>query len=631
MVLILSITSFSLIESAFAQTSTNWNQVSYRIGDWATVTIEDPLKNLDSAIMDVFYININSDSDSQGMQLLMVETSSNSGVFRGTILFSSSTYSELGFHVEEGDQIYANYDGFSAQATIVSSFSLISPITVSTDKTSYRLNEVITVSGKVDQISEGIPLTLRIISPEGHIASSAELEVNSDKRFSTEIQSGGALWEKSGNYLVSVIYGSEKRKAEAIFSLSTSYDPGITGNSIKVQGTQSFLEYSIKGGDLVLARADFESHAIRFSIDTQLGGKLTIVFPREFIDAKDTGGADIDFVVLENENKNDYFERITTLDRTLTIPFTPKVITVEVIGTELADITTPSFPVSSPSYTDIIITPGSSVLGCEIENKCYIPYKKIIKPGETITWFNQDSAAHTVTSGNPEQGHNEKFDSGIIFEGKSFSHSFLETGIHEYYCLYHPWQTGIIEVEELAGGDDEVPPLLLVPENMVIASPDNGPVMLDYNVRAIDNIEGVVNPRCSPPSGTFFYPGKTTVSCSISDSAGNSVENSFVVTVTTSTVEIPSWIKDVAGFWCNNEIDDYSFVESVQYLIDNNVIIITVDLQESQPNEEIPTWIKGNACWWAEGLISDKDFASGLQYLIEHSIIQIGEKNRPID
>ena len=34
-------------------------------------------------------------------------------------------------------------------------------------------------------------------------------------------------------------------------------------------------------------------------------------------------------------------------------------------------------------------------------------------------------------------------------------------------------------------------------------------------------------------------------------------------------------------------------------------------------------WIKNNAAWWAEGQIDDKTFVQGLQYLIQKSILRV--------
>jgi len=86
--------------------------------------------------------------------------------------------------------------------------------------------------------------------------------------------------------------------------------------------------------------------------------------------------------------------------------------------------------------------------------------------------------------------------------------------------------------------------------------------------------------------------------------------------------EIPSWIKNNAGWWADGTIDDNSFVQGVQYLIKNNILIVssqtTNDIQE-----KIPSWIKNNAGWWADGTIDDKSFVRGIEYLVSNGIINI--------
>ena len=39
--------------------------------------------------------------------------------------------------------------------------------------------------------------------------------------------------------------------------------------------------------------------------------------------------------------------------------------------------------------------------------------------------------------------------------------------------------------------------------------------------------------------------------------------------------------------------------------------------------EDVPTWVKNNAGWWAEGEIDDKTFVSGIQYLVKIGIIKV--------
>lgn len=41
-----------------------------------------------------------------------------------------------------------------------------------------------------------------------------------------------------------------------------------------------------------------------------------------------------------------------------------------------------------------------------------------------------------------------------------------------------------------------------------------------------------------------------------------------------TTYKIPSWIKEMAGFWANEQISDSDFVQSLTYLIENEIISI---------------------------------------------------------
>jgi len=38
---------------------------------------------------------------------------------------------------------------------------------------------------------------------------------------------------------------------------------------------------------------------------------------------------------------------------------------------------------------------------------------------------------------------------------------------------------------------------------------------------------------------------------------------------------------------------------------------------------EIPSWVRNNAGWWADGLIEDIEFVSGIQYLISNGIMTV--------
>jgi len=165
---------------------------------------------------------------------------------------------------------------------------------------------------------------------------------------------------------------------------------------------------------------------------------------------------------------------------------------------------------------------------------------------------------------------------------------------------------------------------LITPISIKYLRPDSNGAIVTYEVLAIDNEDEIVKPSCSPSSGSLFSIGDTQVVCSAFDSSGNAApQKSFLVTVNAPSLLIPDWIKDVAAFWCDDKIDDASFIEGIQYLIENGIIIVQATASGSGSTQEIPSWVKNNACWWSQGLIADVDFASGLKYLIEIGVIKI--------
>ncbi|MCF7805940.1 MAG: cupredoxin domain-containing protein [Candidatus Marinimicrobia bacterium] len=83
-----------------------------------------------------------------------------------------------------------------------------------------------------------------------------------------------------------------------------------------------------------------------------------------------------------------------------------------------------------------------------MENTSYNPETLTVEIGTTVTWENNDSYAHTVTSGSPGNP-TDTFDSGNIEAGESYERTFNETGTFNSYCTLHPDNmTGTIEVQE---------------------------------------------------------------------------------------------------------------------------------------------------------------------------------------
>src|SRR5438034_3894416 len=82
-----------------------------------------------------------------------------------------------------------------------------------------------------------------------------------------------------------------------------------------------------------------------------------------------------------------------------------------------------------------------------------------------------------------------------------------------------------------ASSGDVTAPILSLPGNMVVTATSLLGAIVTFNVSATDNVDPSPRVRCTPPSGSIFRIGITTVTCTATDAAGNVRSGSFLVTV----------------------------------------------------------------------------------------------------
>jgi hypothetical protein len=79
---------------------------------------------------------------------------------------------------------------------------------------------------------------------------------------------------------------------------------------------------------------------------------------------------------------------------------------------------------------------------------------------------------------------------------------------------------------------DVTPPTFSGAASKVVSAPKHVKKMrVSFKVTAHDDVDGSVQVACVPPSGSRFKVGKTRVSCTATDSSGNTATTQFVVTV----------------------------------------------------------------------------------------------------
>ncbi len=63
-----------------------------------------------------------------------------------------------------------------------------------------------------------------------------------------------------------------------------------------------------------------------------------------------------------------------------------------------------------------------------------------ISAGQTVSWLNADSVAHTVTA------DDDSWDSEDLAPGQRFAKTFDAPGEYDYYCEIHPHMHGTVIV-----------------------------------------------------------------------------------------------------------------------------------------------------------------------------------------
>jgi len=117
-----------------------------------------------------------------------------------------------------------------------------------------------------------------------------------------------------------------------------------------------------------------------------------------------------------------------------------------------------SIPTSFADHitASVSIPAGTSVPGCEQTNECWDPAEVTVDVGGVVTWSNDDAAAHTVTSGSAANGPSGVFDSSLLIAGGIFEHTFDSIGTEDYFCLVHPWMTGVVIVTETGQSNENL-------------------------------------------------------------------------------------------------------------------------------------------------------------------------------
>jgi predicted secreted protein with PEFG-CTERM motif len=211
-------------------------------------------------------------------------------------------------------------------------------ITTSIDKSAYTIGDTIVITGKVQAVVTGTPLTIQILDPTNNLVQIAQIDVSQDGKYTDTIKATGTLWKLNGKYTVKVQYGPPNVTAQATFNFQST--PVFTSNVFQLKdpnSQQTFnVNYTISGGSVKTMTIDAQSLSVIVSVNSTNDGSISLQLPRALIDAKTSSGQDDAFIILiDGAEVKPQSESANNNYRNITIQFLQGDQDIEIIGTQI--------------------------------------------------------------------------------------------------------------------------------------------------------------------------------------------------------------------------------------------------------------------------------------------------------
>ena len=214
-------------------------------------------------------------------------------------------------------------------------------ITLTADNTAYQEGDVITITGTIEKVLVGMPVTLQIFF-EKNLIQVSQVKVSQDGEFTDTFTAAGPQWQNEGTVIIKADYGGASTELNIEFFKNTSGE--YTSNyEVKIPEGGTFdVPYTMKGGIISSMELNQKNLSLIINIATSSDGNLNLNLPRDSIDSIDSNGQDIDFIVLMYEGNSEIpiqtdFKKVETEDefRSIDIPVKDGDTKIEIIGTHV--------------------------------------------------------------------------------------------------------------------------------------------------------------------------------------------------------------------------------------------------------------------------------------------------------
>ena len=203
-----------------------FTQDIFLINDSIELRVIDHDMNLNPETLDTITVDVFSDSDSTGIQVIATETSERSGDFIASIALSTSTSSGNRLYAIPGDSIFAKYDDHTLPKPYSKSDEKSIQTSAIIDHSIPAINRIQTTPISFSD-SFGNPLTSYISESQMQIVGTIENQIIFDQEFIYFFQI-----KNSANSVISLSWIQGKLSPNQILDISQSWIPTKSGNYI---------------------------------------------------------------------------------------------------------------------------------------------------------------------------------------------------------------------------------------------------------------------------------------------------------------------------------------------------------------------------------------------------------------
>ena len=214
-------------------------------------------------------------------------------------------------------------------------------ITLTSDNTAYQEGDVITITGKIEKVLPGMPVTLQVFF-EKNLIQVSQVKVSQEGEFTDTFTAAGPQWQNEGTVTIKADYGGASTELNIEFFKNTSGE--YTSNyEVKIPDGGTFdVPYTMKGGIISSMELNQRNLSLIINISTSSDGNLNLNLPRDSIDSVNRDGQDIDFIVLMYEGNSEIpiqtdFKKAEAGDefRSIDIPVKNGDVKIEIVGTHV--------------------------------------------------------------------------------------------------------------------------------------------------------------------------------------------------------------------------------------------------------------------------------------------------------